>query len=87
MLAANQSHFFRTGTCLQAEAISSRLAAPTVEVLPFPDRYGLGIKSDLKLLHALHRCRFAKCSHGARQCKKQRGKQNKHILHSPEPCL
>lgn len=38
------------GAYLQAEEIMKTLAALTADVLPFPDRHGLVIKWDLKLL-------------------------------------
>lgn len=70
--------------CVWAEGRMESLAAPTAELLPFPDRPGLVIRSDLKPLHALH---HGDPLHVHTVPNRGKSKPNKHSLHSLELCL
>lgn len=74
--------------CERAEGRMERLAAPTAELLPFPERPGLVIRSDLKLLHALHHGDLLQVHTVPSSVKSNvESKPNKYSLHSLELCL
>lgn len=75
------------GLCANRGRIE-RLAAPTVEILPFPDRHSLLIRSDLKFLRALHHEDLLHVHTVPSSVKSNvESKPNKHSLHSLELCL